>query len=1116
VEFRILGPLEVHDQEGELPLGPAKEKAVLAVLLLHAGQVVSRTQLIDGLWGDAPPPTAAKALNVYVSQVRRTLAANGAETIVTRPPGYVLAAAAEALDASRFQRLAAAARERERAGELEAAAALMREALGLWRGPALAGVELEGEGRVDVSRLDELRLAAELDLVDYELALGRHEQLLAEFERLVAQHPFDERLRGQLILALYRSGRQADALQAYRDARVTLVEELGVEPSAALQRLEHGILNHDPSLEAPAGVARAGPRGERGRPTRVRWLAAGAVALAVGVAGGAVAVHAFSAKAHPLRVDADSIGLIDGDRNAVLSQLSFPAGAVGIALGAGSLWLTTTAGALVRADAAHPDRASSLVVSSHPGALALADGSVWMLEPDRGMLDRIDPETQRVVRSTRVGNGPAAIASGFGGLWVPNELDGTLAHVDAASGALRQTIPVGQAPVGVAVGDGSVWVSEAGSDVVARVQPGSGQVVAAIPVGAAPGALAFGLGALWAANRDDGTVSRIDPRSNSVRATIPIGRSADGVAVAGGYVWAISTDDDVLVRIDPATNRVVQPSKLGGAPGLLAARDGRLAVATLAPAAAHRGGTLRLTDSDGDIPATVDPATWWSTTGWGLLAVTNDGLLTVRRTGGSSGLQIVPDLARAKPLIGRDGKTYTFQLRPGIRYSNGRPVRASDVRASVERLWKIHSPAAVTPEFHLGVLGEARCDRAPRHCDLSRGIVTDDASGTVRFRLAHPNPLFQRLLTLVFYDVLPAGTPPRDRRLLPATGPYRFTRFVPGRVVEAERNPMFKVWSTAAQPAGYPDRIVWHIHKTDDGLPTRVLGGRADNTSMTLAQVAPIAERHAAQVRNEPVPWLYYLFLNTRVPPFDNADARRALNLAVDRGRVARLMGGPFVARPTCQILPPSFSGYRARCPYTIDPNPAGTWIAPDLDSARALVRKSGTTGTRIVFWTRSEPDRPEQLAIGRYVVGLLRTLGYHATLQTLPSPGRYYDYVDDARHRVQAGLSGWVPDILDPSGFFELLLTCRQYLPASTKNANLAGYCDRKTDAEILQAENLAPTDPAAANRLWAAIDRRVVAAAPWVPLVTLRWTDIISRRVGNYQYNPMLGFLLDQAWVK
>ncbi len=255
MEFRILGPLQVLEQGGELPLGPAKERAVLGVLLLHAGSVVSRIQLVDCLWGERAPLTAEKALNNYVSQLRQTLSQAGAKLIETKAPGYVLTPGADALDVTRFHRLATAARERERAGELEAAAAVMKDALEVWRGSALAGVELEGEGRHDVARLEELRLLAQSDLVDYKLGLGRHEELVAELERLVAQHPLDERVQGQFILALYRSGRQADALQAYRATRETLIDTLGIEPSAPLQRLERAILNHDPSLEAPAGVA---------------------------------------------------------------------------------------------------------------------------------------------------------------------------------------------------------------------------------------------------------------------------------------------------------------------------------------------------------------------------------------------------------------------------------------------------------------------------------------------------------------------------------------------------------------------------------------------------------------------------------------------------------------------------------------------------------------------------------------------------------------------------------------------------------------------------------------------------------------------------------------------
>ncbi len=194
VEFRILGPLQVLDGEVEVPLPSGKERELLAVLLLHAGAVVSRERLIDELWGESPPATAGKALNVHVSQLRKTLARNGHEPIATRPPGYALRVDPEQLDARRFERLVAQARERTAAGEVAAARALLVEALVLWRGPALDGIELESAARTEAARLEELRLAARMDRIDCDLALGRHEQLPGELEALIGEHPLRERL----------------------------------------------------------------------------------------------------------------------------------------------------------------------------------------------------------------------------------------------------------------------------------------------------------------------------------------------------------------------------------------------------------------------------------------------------------------------------------------------------------------------------------------------------------------------------------------------------------------------------------------------------------------------------------------------------------------------------------------------------------------------------------------------------------------------------------------------------------------------------------------------------------------------------------------------------------
>ena len=237
MEFRILGPLEVVEDGNPVALGMLKERLVLGVLLLHANEFVSRDRLIDDLWGEAPPPTARKAVNVYLSKLRKTLGRAGDDPIATADGGYRLHVEPDAVDASRVQRLVASAREHVAQGELETAAERFREALSLWRGPTLAGLQLESRGRDEVAQLDELRLAALMDRIDCDLALGRHEQVSGELNLLVREHPLRERLRAQQMLALYRADRQAEALDAYAEARRTLVDDLGIEPSEALQRL---------------------------------------------------------------------------------------------------------------------------------------------------------------------------------------------------------------------------------------------------------------------------------------------------------------------------------------------------------------------------------------------------------------------------------------------------------------------------------------------------------------------------------------------------------------------------------------------------------------------------------------------------------------------------------------------------------------------------------------------------------------------------------------------------------------------------------------------------------------------------------------------------------------
>jgi DNA-binding SARP family transcriptional activator len=252
MDFRILGPLEVARDGAPLVLGAVQQRALLAVLVLHCGEVVSTDRLIDELWGERAPAAAAKTVQVYVSHLRKAL---GAGVIVTQGRGYRLAAAPGQIDAVRFEALAGEGRRALASGDAARAKERLCAALGLWRGEPLAEFTYERFAQSDIARLQEARLAAVEDRIEADLALGAGGELAGEIESLVTANPLAERLRGQLMLALYRAGRQADALAVYRQASELLREELGLEPGRALQELERAILDQDASLEGTRDAA---------------------------------------------------------------------------------------------------------------------------------------------------------------------------------------------------------------------------------------------------------------------------------------------------------------------------------------------------------------------------------------------------------------------------------------------------------------------------------------------------------------------------------------------------------------------------------------------------------------------------------------------------------------------------------------------------------------------------------------------------------------------------------------------------------------------------------------------------------------------------------------------
>jgi peptide/nickel transport system substrate-binding protein len=534
---------------------------------------------------------------------------------------------------------------------------------------------------------------------------------------------------------------------------------------------------------------------------------------------------------------------------------------------------------------------------------------------------------------------------------------------------------------------------------------------------------------------------------------------------------------------------------------------------TTATAAGAKGGTL-ITLANAAPAGSPDPQVGYAGQLWQFLLVTHDPLVGFKRTGGAEGVKLVPDLAMALPKPMDEGRTWTFRLRPGIKFSNGEVLTAEDVRATFERLFKIgNSPNAGT--WYSVIAGGEACVKAPKTCDLSRGIVADGDS--VTFHLTRGDPDFLYRLAMPFAFILPADTPAKNLDIPPpGTGPYKWVKYAPQTEMRVERNPFFKEWSTDAQPPGLPDAIEQRFGLTVGAEVTQVERGQADwisssTDSIPSDRLDEIGTRYADQVHINPILATQYFAFNTRVAPFDNLKARQAVNFAVDREALGKIAGGPNLAEPTCQVLPPASKGYEPYCPYTANPN-GGRWIGPDMAKARQLVEESGTKGARVKVTSETTDVNK---GFGLYFVDLLNKLGYKASAQFL-SPEIEYPYVQNSNNKVQFAYSAWYADYPAPSTFLEVLFSCDSFHPNSNSSPNIAEFCDRNIDAQMNKAATTALSDPDAANEIWAQVDRAVTDQAPWVAMFNPKWLDFTSKRVTGFQFHPQWGFLLAQASVQ
>jgi peptide/nickel transport system substrate-binding protein len=525
---------------------------------------------------------------------------------------------------------------------------------------------------------------------------------------------------------------------------------------------------------------------------------------------------------------------------------------------------------------------------------------------------------------------------------------------------------------------------------------------------------------------------------------------------------------------------------------------------------ANEGGTLHLlAESAG---GTLDPQVNYTLQYWQLYQGVYDQLVTFERVGGQASNTIVPDLATAMPQVSDGGKTYTFTLRTGIKFSNGQPVTVADVQASFQRLFKVASPNAGS--WYNVIVGATACLSKPSTCTLSGGVVVNAANNSVAFHLSQADPEFLDQLAMPFASILPADSPAHDAGTnpIPGTGPYYFSSYAPSSALVMKRNPYFKVWSAQAEPAGYPNEIEETFGLSAEAEVTAIENGQADwmYDAPPPDRLTELSTKYADQVHINTLTAYWYLAMNTNLPPFNNLQARQAINWAIDRSAVIRLYGGPQLATPACTLLPPGIPGHLNFCDYTA--NGGSAWTAPDMAKAKALVKASGTAGQSVGVVVQNDPVNE---SIGEYVQSLLNQLGYKATLKPL-SDNIQYTYIQNTNNHVQISLTQWYQDYPTAADFLQVLLSCSSFNPGSDSSINIAGYCNKSIDAQMATAEAEQESNPVAANALWGKLDQELMAQSPLAPLINPKLIDFVSSRVHNYSFSLQYYMNVDQLWLK
>src|SRR6266511_4967840 len=1118
MDFRILGPLEVEHEGGELPLGGGQQRALLALLLLHANEVVAVDEIVDALWPESPPPSATKSVHALVSRLRGLLegepvARNGAEVdngvLLTRPHGYSLRVAPGELDLHRFDALLNEGRAALAAGQADVAARTLREALALWRGTPLAELAYASFARGEVARLQELRLSTLEERIEADLAAGRPAELVPELESLVARHPLRERLRGQLMRALYGCGRQAEALQVYQDTRRLLVGELGIEPGQPLQRLEQAILRQERSLEPPVQV---GP--DRRRSLRRRVALAGVAALLAAAAALAAILGTRSKPPSAVHLIGNSLAVIDPRSNRVERQIPVGARPTFVAYGDHALWVANLDDdSISRVDPRTSRVLRAIATDASPAGVAVGAGSVWVANSDAATVSRIDPRYNRPVQTIPIrgpsGFGLSAIAYGLGSVWVA-DAGGRVSRIDPRRGRVVATIVVGNEPRALAVGAGAVWVANAWWEgTVSRIDP-SNVVTAEIPIGRGAGAVAVGAGAVWVANALDDTVVQIDPATNAIEATIPVGKRPGGIAVGAGAGWVTGSGDGTIFRIDPRTSEVVDTIRVGSSPVGVAASAGTVWVtaqddvpAPRATQVANAGGVARFNVEEFDF---TDPAVAYLTPSWQLEYATCAKLLNYPDRPAPAGSRLVPEVAQSLPLMSPDGTRYTFTIRDGFRFSppSNERVTAQTFKYSIARSLSPKLPRSYAAQFVGDIAGvNAYRNGGAQHIS---GVVARGNKLTIE--LTRPSRDLPARLTMPFFCAVPIGTPvdPNGLRAIPSAGPYYVASYTPKQQIVVRRNPNYR--------GPRPHRLDESVHTlgvAETRTVAQIETGQADYAADGIAPAAasrlaarygtgsPAAKVGRKQYFTEPSLGIAYLALNTSRPLFATANLRKAVNNAIDRPALARQHSATSFAlgEPTDQYLPPGIPGFRDARIYPLH--------GPDVATAKRL---AAGTGGHAVLYTCNVAPCPQQAQI---VGANLKAIGIDVEVKKFPY-AVLGDKISTRGEPFDIFLNGWIFDYADPFNLLNNLLDGTGI--KARQNTNVAYFDNPAYNRKLETAATLAGPER---YRAYGALDIDLARnAAPLVAIATYAHRDFFSARIGCHTYQPVYGFDLAALCLK